>query len=425
MKNSNRFVIAVSVASLSPMLSAVEFNGYMRAGAGISGDNGDNVSFEKNKLGRLGNENDLYVEFGFRQELAKLVGIEDQTWVVESMISQGKNGNTGVEAGDFNVAQFNVQATGLIADDKDATLWAGKRYYQRKDIHITDFYFLNTSSGAGGGIEHLTVGPGKLSFAWMLDEGSQNSGEDEYGYIPDPDGVTAPVWGVIGKKAEEVNGNILDLRYADLSLWRDASLTLVAVYNAANARSGQNLKADDGVMLTAMLQQELTNGFNQTVVQYGTSSYGTQMAGLGAGAGFDRSGEQNDATGYRLINWGVISLSDDIEIGHQVMYADSRDVGLARQQNKLFSAVVRSLYNWNINMKTMVELGVFSGSEGTVDNGGSKATIAQAWAMGEGFWARPELRIFASYITDDEGTALGPNKGDGDYSIGVQAEAWF
>nr|WP_321461338.1 carbohydrate porin [uncultured Vibrio sp.] len=25
-------------------------------------------------------------------------------------------------------------------------------YYQRKDIHITDFYFLNTS-GAGGGIE--------------------------------------------------------------------------------------------------------------------------------------------------------------------------------------------------------------------------------------------------------------------------------
>jgi len=412
MKNLNRVAIAVSAALLSSAAGAVDFNGYMRAGTGISGNNGENISFEKNKIGRLGNENDLYAEFGFRQELPEITGMEEQTWIVDAMIAQGNLGNNGWEDGDFNVAQFNVQATGLIASDKEATMWAGKRYYQRKDIHITDFYYLNTSAGAGGGIENLTVGPGKLSAAWMLDEGSQKSSN---GLSQDHS------W----SNDSKVNGNIFDVRYSGLELWSGANLEVAAIYNFANKKAEQTLEADDGVMLTAILQQGLSNGFNQTVLQYGTSSYGAQMSDLGSGAWFDRSGKQNDATGYRVINWGVVSFGDKIEVGHQLMYANSTDVGLVKEEHELLSAVVRPMYKWNQNMKTILELGVFSESQGSTDKGGSKATIAQAWSMGEGFWARPELRVFASYITDDEGTTLGSSKGDSDYTIGMQVEAWF
>ncbi|QUM79837.1 maltoporin LamB [Moritella sp. 5] len=412
MKNLNRVAIAVSAALLSSAAGAVDFNGYMRAGTGISGNNGENISFEKNKIGRLGNENDLYAEFGFRQELPEITGMEEQTWIVDAMIAQGNFGNNGWEDGDFNVAQFNVQATGLIASDKEATMWAGKRYYQRKDIHITDFYYLNTSAGAGGGIENLTVGPGKLSAAWMLDEGSQKSSN---GLSQDHS------W----SNDSKVNGNIFDVRYSGLELWSGANLEVAAIYNFANKKAEQTLEADDGVMLTAILQQGLSNGFNQTVLQYGTSSYGAQMSDLGSGAWFDRSGKQNDATGYRVINWGVVSFGDKIEVGHQLMYANSTDVGLVKEEHELLSAVVRPMYKWNQNMKTILELGVFSESQGSTDKGGSKATIAQAWSMGEGFWARPELRVFASYITDDEGTTLGSSKGDSDYTIGMQVEAWF
>ncbi|QUM84065.1 maltoporin LamB [Moritella sp. 28] len=412
MKNLNRVAIAVSAALLSSAAGAVDFNGYMRAGTGISGNNGENISFEKNKIGRLGNENDLYAEFGFRQELPEITGMEEQTWIVDAMIAQGNLGNNGWEDGDFNVAQFNVQATGLIASDKEATMWAGKRYYQRKDIHITDFYYLNTSAGAGGGIENLTVGPGKLSAAWMLDEGSQKSSNG----LPQDHS-----W----SNDSKVNGNIFDVRYSGLELWSGANLEVAAIYNFANKKAEQTLEADDGVMLTAILQQGLSNGFNQTVLQYGTSSYGAQMSDLGSGAWFDRSGKQNDATGYRVINWGVVSFGDKIEVGHQLMYANSTDVGLVKEEHELLSAVVRPMYKWNQNMKTILELGVFSESQGSTDKGGSKATIAQAWSMGEGFWARPELRVFASYITDDEGTTLGSSKGDSDYTIGMQVEAWF
>jgi len=431
MKNLNRVAIAVSAALLTSAVGAVDFNGYMRAGTGLSGNNGENYSFEKNKIGRLGNENDLYAEFGFRQELPKITGMEDQKWVVDAMIAQGNSGNNGWEDGDFNVAQFNVQATGLIASDKDATMWAGKRYYQRKDVHITDFYYLNTSGGAGGGIENLSVGPGKLSAAWMLDDSSQKSTTttQEYQWVDhDDDATTVPVWqqaDVVTETSDSVNGHIFDLRYSGINLWNNATLEVAAVYNFANEKENQTVKADNGVMLTAILQQGLSNGFNQTVLQYGTSSYGTQMAALGAGAWFDRTGEQNDATGYRAINWGVVSFGDKIEVGHQLMYANSADVGLAKEEHELFSAVVRPMYKWNQNMKTILELGVFSESKGSEDKGGSKATIAQAWSMGDSFWARPELRVFASYLTDDEGTTMGSSKGDSDYTIGMQVEAWF
>jgi len=446
MKNLNRVALAVSAALLTSAAGAVDFNGYMRAGTGLSGNNGENYSFEKYKVGRLGNENDLYAEFGFRQELPKITGMEDQKWVVDAMIAQGNSGNNGWEDGDFNVAQFNVQATGLFASDKDATLWAGKRYYQRKDIHISDFYYLNTSGGAGGGIENVSVGPGKLSAAWMLDDGTQKltTTKQEYQWVEkdtDNDPSTEPdrTWeqvDVVTEKSDSVNGHIFDVRYAGLNLWSDATLELAAVYNFANESEGQDVKADDGVMLTAIVQQGLSNGFNQTVLQYGTSSYGAQMADLGSGAWFDRSGEQNDANGYRVINWGVMSFGDKIEVGHQLMYAASTDASYGdgvtgstatiKGDHSLMSAVVRPMYKWNQNMKTILELGVFSESyDGRDDKGGSKATIAQAWSMGESFWARPEIRVFASYLTDDEGTTMGSNKGDSDYSIGMQVEAWF
>ena len=46
-----------------------------------------------------------------------------------------------------------------------AQIWAGKRFYQRKDIHILDFYYLN-DSGTGAGVEGIPVGNlGQASFA--------------------------------------------------------------------------------------------------------------------------------------------------------------------------------------------------------------------------------------------------------------------
>lgn len=415
MKKLNSVAIAVSAALMASSAMAVDFNGYMRAGTGISGDSGENVSFEKNKVGRLGNENDIYAEFGFKQEVYNKDG---KTFLVDSMIAQGNDGANGWEDGDFNVAQFNVQAKGLIESDKDAVIWAGKRYYQRQDVHLTDLYYWNTS-GAGGGLENLSVGAGKLSLAVIQDDGSQRKTVD----------------GGKHKFDDNVNGYTLDARYAGIPLWKNANLEVGVNYHLSNGTKGQDVAVDDGVMFTGVLTQGLEGGFNKTVVQVGNSSYGAQMAALGAGAWFDASGDQNDAKGFRVINAGVISMGTDWEMMHQLLYAKSTDVGHSDKNgffqgtgdHDIFSAVVRPMYKWNENMRTVFEAGIFTETTANnTDKGGSKYTIAQAWSAGNSFWARPEIRVYGSYFVDSEGESFGGvTKTDTDMSVGIQVEAWW
>ena len=45
---------------------------------------------------------------------------------------------------------------------KDSVIWAGKRFYNRRDIHITDYYFTDFS-GTGAGIDNIQIGEGKLN----------------------------------------------------------------------------------------------------------------------------------------------------------------------------------------------------------------------------------------------------------------------
>lgn len=102
MKKVSLIAAAVATTLAAGSAFAVDFNGYMRAGTGISGNGNGDVSVNKNGIGRLGNENDNYSEFGLAEELKT----GEQTWRVESMIASGAPGANGWEDSDFNVAQF-------------------------------------------------------------------------------------------------------------------------------------------------------------------------------------------------------------------------------------------------------------------------------------------------------------------------------
>ena len=51
--------------------------------------------------------------------------------------------------------------------------------------------------------------------------------------------------------------------------------------------------------------------------------------------------------------------------------------------------------------------------------------IAQAWSAGSSFWARPEIRVYASYIEDYEKDDAFGDGNDSEYNLGIQAEAWW
>ncbi|MGL6312279.1 maltoporin LamB [Vibrio sp. WXL103] len=405
MKKVSVIAAAVAASLAAGSAFAVEFNGYMRAGTGISGNGQGDLSVNKNGIGRLGNESDNYYEFG----LAKQLQTGEKSWRIESMIAQGNDGASGWEDGDFNVAQFAVKAQGVLSFDKEATLWAGKTYYQRKDIHITDFYYLNTS-GTGGGIENLSLGNTKLSLA-LIQDGDH----------------------------DESTGYIFDARLANIGLWKDASLELALAYNFATEKDDATEVADDGALVTGILHQGFSAGFNQTILQVGTGGYGVQAANFwGSGSYYARGTEAfNDAVGSRLINWGVINLGQSWELGHQAALLSGTDIGGQDDGNytgqqfdiSQFSVVARPMYKWNDTMRTVFEAGlnagerIADGGQSLEDFGNAKFTVAQSWAMGDSFWARPEIRVYGSYIVDTENEPF--NGDDTEYVFGIQAEAWW
>lgn len=59
-----------------------------------------------------------------------------------------------------------------------------------------------------------------------------------------------------------------------------------------------------------------------------------------------------------------------------------------------------------------------------------KLTLAQQWSAGRSFWARPQIRVFATYAQWDGGRYQAASEsidaGDDDgLTFGVQAEAWW
>jgi maltoporin len=415
---------AVSAALMSTASfaeSGVDFHGYMRAGVGVSGDNGQQVQYNKNQVGRLGNENDIYGEIGLGKEVYNQDGA---SFYVDSMIALTSNGSndwestsTSCDFGDesckddaqFALRQFNVQAKGVLGFAPEATLWAGKRYYQRHDIHISDLYYWNIS-GAGAGIEGIEAGPGKLSVAWVRNDRSE---------VED-----------LGNNGGALNVNTFDVRYAGINLWSDASLEVGMNYaftNESSSASQAAKDAKDGVLLTAEMTQGLSSGFNKTVVQFGTEGYGKALSYYGDGSWYGAEAESG-ASAYRLINWGVIGLGESWELGHQLVWSSSLDDVEAGQTDDItsVSVVVRPEYKWSTTQKTIFEAGYFDTTYATGSkDSGQKFTVAQAWSAGSSFWARPEVRVYASYLMDNENDDKFGAGNDTEYNVGVQVEAWW
>ncbi len=156
-------LIAPSAFAATAAIPTIDFHGYMRAGVGVSGD-GSEAEWQKNKLGRLGNESDTYGELELGSEVYKKDDVSFYLDSMVSMVSDGSNDNetTLNDDAQFGLRQLNLQIKGLIPGDPNAVIWGGKRYYQRHDLHIIDTKYWNIS-GSGAGVENYT--PGAVSLA--------------------------------------------------------------------------------------------------------------------------------------------------------------------------------------------------------------------------------------------------------------------
>ena len=466
---------AVALALGSVAASAVDFHGYARAGMQANAIGGDvycsGAGGTGHKVGRLGDECDSYAELVLSQDLYNKGGAK---FAINTLVAYGTeegtvdkqgNGWQGVNnantSGGWDGQRLSIRELWAGYDTTDGyKIWAGKRYYQRKDIHIMDFYYLN-NSGYGAGIEGVDVGAGNLSLAVVRNvpgtkepsEGWEKTQPSDWGSSDsevkrDDDG------NVIGLKDwdkdsdrfqwKESKGNAqnrlvykVDLRWNAIPVGfgtLDAAVIYGLPYVSSVQQRDNGFQANSGVLAT-LEHTYVGNGLmNKFVVQYGTNGF-AEVGTYGNHSG-DNYTPGIDQQGVRLIDWGTYDIGD-FGLGYSLLWAhenigdNNKKSGWGRAHSGWeYSAVVRPEYKWTEYTRTTLELG-YSKKKGdgpaTDDDDLYKATLAQQFTPGKGFWARPAIRFYVSYQGGDQFQQYRHELNDHNYqvSFGTQMEAWW
>ena len=438
MKKVNLLAAAVLAAAFAMPAQAdftpnANFNGYMRSGV-MHGNSAFGSKTDTVKLGRLGNENDTFMEFGLGADVAK---VDDVTYSVYGMIAHGGDGNETDWNTNLSCRQAWAGAKNLLGQGDDF-LWIGKRYYKREDIHILDEYYYNVSC-TGVGLENVVLGPGKISLAWTRndkdakkDDVNIYSMKSEYKYKGLKD----------NNKPAKVKVNTYDVRY-EFPVWDGASLQLGSTYLEAEKDKNGSYRTytiekensiGDGLNLSAELNIGLLGGFNKTVVQsFSGSSAADVHYGTGSSVYYD------EGQGWRLINWGDVHFTKEFGMFHVVQYAHSSGFK-SYDSERSVNLVVRPYYQLTKMTKLLAEVGWFAdkktantddkGVQSYVSKHGSKYTLAYAISPdASNFWSRPEFRFYVSHVSVSDNMNIGPTnewvRQTSDNMFGAQVEAWW
>jgi maltoporin len=406
MKSSlNHSICIASLCLLAPLsVNALEFAGYLRSGVGNSLNGGKQSCFKlpgAEAKYRLGNECEQYAELELRQDVYSFD--DGSVLSVDGMASlynqydrqltfQGDNGSA-------RLPQLYAQWSNLPSLN-GGSLWAGRRYYKRNDIHISDFYYWNQSA-TGGGIEDVLIGDLKYSYALSRKD---NLYQKEY--------ATRHDFNVAGFKTNPGGELELGLSYIEQAGGRDT-------------HSGWALTAQH-------VQAAFLGGKNKFALQYGE--------GPGTGLGYTgNTALERSSKSYRAVeffDWQVTP-----RFGGQVEAVYQKDVRPGSQDQTWMSIGVRPAYAISEQFKLVTELG-----HDQVDASGgtrklSKFTFAPTWSpKGPDFWARPEVRLYYTYATWNEAAKRAANElaagsalsDTGSYgtarhgsNFGVQVEYWW
>ena len=406
MKSSlNHSICIASLCLLAPLsASALEFAGYLRSGVGNSLNGGKQSCFKlpgAEAKYRLGNECEQYAELELRQDVYSFD--DGSVLSVDGMASlynqydrqltfQGDNGSA-------RLPQLYAQWSNLPSLN-GGSLWAGRRYYKRNDIHISDFYYWNQSA-TGAGIEDVLIGGLRYSYALSRKD---NLYQENY--------VTRHDFNVAGFNTNPGGELEFGLSYLD---------------------KPERTEAHSGWAITAQhVQTEFLGGKNKLAVQYGE----------GSGTGLGYTGDyrlDNSSKRYRIVEFFDWQLTP--RFGGQIEAVYQKDFRPEGGNQEWLSLGVRPAYAITEQFKLVTELGhdQVKAADGTRKL--SKFTFAPTWSpKGPGFWTRPEVRLYYTYASWnaaaqraanelDAGSALSDTGSFGTArhgsNAGLQVEYWW
>lgn len=454
----NRLLQAALTMALAggPMFAQdiFELHGYMRAGVGRSSNGGEQGSFYLpgtvgNPSGgpgyRLGNEEDNYLELAMDVRAYEKGGTSFKLHFRPTFRQYYDARDASVDAGgnvdgSHSATQNQMvylreawgEVNGVLGNSeilKDATLWAGRRFYQRHDSHMLDFYYWN-NSGDGVGIENINIGLGKLSYAYI--QADRNNVDGGWGTGHFPGKVLTDVYNYNGKVVVGSH----DLRWSGLSPWQGSSFTLGFQYNEPSTRKGtgnENLQNPGRRLHIEYQQSNILGGDNKLYITRGDGStfWNWYNPEVNTQNKWWMVMDNLYIQPFKQLGVGVVAV-------HRVQKEDDRQPG---HRDMTWNSIgARPVWFFTKHISLAAEVGYdqfkVSGDGSSADGQNRsmlKKTLALQFSPQASWWSRPVLRLFVTRANwNKHATAWGTPSGLGIFNghqagttVGAQIEAWW
>ena len=394
-----------------------EFHGYFRSSMGLSEHGESQALFQlpgaRSKY-RLGNEPDTNIELQLNYTF-ELKEPENKGANIQSVIMLDGYKRQG-ESNDFaldNLAQLYLSFNRLISKDTD--IWFGRRYYQRKSIHIMNHFWLNPgqNSHVGIGFEHMPVGSGQLDLALFHNEDDFNLASVDY----------------------LINSTVIDARwYKNMS--DKFRLTLWAQQAYREGVTALSYDDKPGQAVGGWINYQSNKFKNTTALMYQTGAAITQSDFNPRPVREDLGWNLDKANISEINNVLTYEALPDYSFQWSLLYRQD-DRGMpANSDIEWLSTGIRPIFYFSKHVNLALEAGVDYVDDAANNRSGSlnKFTTALQIAADRGLKSRPVLRIFATVAAWDKdfkgligtipGTAPYANDTSG-WVIGAQAETWW
>jgi maltoporin len=423
-----------------PKFGDLTVSGYFRGGFGASNQKGRMTCFAlANPAGliskwRLGNECEVWSETHFTvvtyvadDGVVANMHVMPTIYLPTTFIGYSPNGAVNTPAMMATSTGAVLYFPNLYADIKNipwlfgGTLWGGTRYYKRESIYISDFFYWNPS-GVGTGVEDIHLGQDlRLSYGAFAVDGDPGT---------PPDNTSPPLPNRVAFGVRN------DVQLRGIKFWESGEFQL-GFQVIVNASADPNTHSGWGG--TFQFVQKTLGGDNKFAVQYGRGG-GTGFGTL-ARFYYPDFSVTHDPSEARLRLLDVFTVEPVRWFASQLAAVYQQDInflGNAGFTTKWLSAGGRVSFAVVKHLKLLAEAGY---DQITKSNGAPlqylfKSTFAVAIGADQGFWARPELRLFATFAQWNEAArTAGVDSGNiyrdvytdvnNGAIFGVQAETWW
>jgi len=419
------FVLASNVARALAVLaaalavsnaSALEFHGYFRDSEGFNSFGGGQACFQlpgSDFKARLGNECERYLEM----TLVQTGKMDDAAWRVEFTPASYLPTTNGTAANTLFLQQMwaSIQLDGWGG----ASLWAGRRFYRRHDVHSLDWFYWNPGQGnAAIGLEDVDLGFGKAALALIridatrADDPVKDLTHGTYA-VPDLRLYDVPV---------SPNGT-LEVG-VDLALAYDQRLSL-----------GANRARVSPLFTIQHNQTRWLGGSNTLVFQYGLGAFAHES---GDGPGQLLGGGTTEDRQWRVIEHLVVNPVPQLSGALVLVYQNKSTSGITRNGSSIYSAELRPAYHLGEHFKFAVDafvqaITIKNPAPGDGTPRLVKLTAAPTLVLGGGYSSRPEVRFFVTWASWNDAAAQAGTIGNGAFpadqrsglSVGAHIEIWF